>query len=136
MINFVVVDDNTSHRKRIVSTIVSKMMSNQIDFNINEFNDYSNRLLKTIKDENTIYYNLINQTKYSNLEYYTLTKNNSNNKIDITFNNYLTLTNKKTKLPSDYYDIVVDPGHGGKDVGANKNGYYESKINLEYVFYR
>ena len=57
MINFVVVDDNTSHRKRIVSTIVSKMMSNQIDFNINEFNDYSNRLLKTIKDErrNTVY---------------------------------------------------------------------------------
>ena len=51
MINFVVVDDNTSHRKRIVSTIVSKMMSNQIDFNINEFNDYSNRLIKTIKDE-------------------------------------------------------------------------------------
>ena len=57
MINFVVVDDNTSHRKRIVSTIVSKMMSNQIDFNINEFNDYSNQLLKTIKDErrNTVY---------------------------------------------------------------------------------
>lgn len=57
MINFVVVDDNTSHRKRIVSTIVSKMMSNQIDFNIDEFNDYSNQLLKTIKDEkrNTVY---------------------------------------------------------------------------------
>ena len=90
-------------------------------------------LLKTIKEEDTIYYNLINQTKYSNLEYYTLTKNNSNNKIDITFNNYLTLTNKKTKLPSDYYDIIIDPGHGGKDVGANKNGYYESKINLEYA---
>lgn len=90
-------------------------------------------LLKTIKDEETIYYNLINKTKYSDLEYYTLTKNNSNNKIDITFNNYLTLTNKKTKLPSDYYDIIIDPGHGGKDVGANKNGYYESKINLEYA---
>ena len=49
MINFVVVDDNTSHRKRIVSTIVSKMMSNQIDFNIDEFNDYSNQLLKTVQ---------------------------------------------------------------------------------------
>ena len=40
MINFVVVADNTAHRKRIVSTTVSKMMSNQIDFNINEF-DFS-----------------------------------------------------------------------------------------------
>lgn len=57
MINFVVVDDNISHRKRVVNTIVSKMMSNQIDFNINEFDDYSPGLLKTIKDErrNTVY---------------------------------------------------------------------------------
>lgn len=57
MINFVVVDDNASHRKRVVNTIVSKMMSNQIDFKINEFDDYSPGLLKTIKDErrNTVY---------------------------------------------------------------------------------
>lgn len=56
MINFVVVDDNVSHRKRVVNTIVSKMMSNQIDFKINEFDDYSPGLLKLLKMKEEILY--------------------------------------------------------------------------------
>lgn len=57
MINFVVVDDNNAHRRRVINTIVSKMMNNQIDFNIDEYNDYSSNLLKTIRNEkrNTVY---------------------------------------------------------------------------------
>ena len=57
MINYVVVDDNNTHRKRVVNAIISKMMSNQIEFNINEFDDYSPGLLNYIKDErrNTVY---------------------------------------------------------------------------------
>ena len=40
---------------------------------------------------------------------------------------------QKTTLPNDVYDIVIDAGHGGSDVGAIYNGYYESKIALEYA---
>ncbi len=95
-------------------------------------------LLKTKKDNQDIYYNIENKTKYSNLNYYTITKNNSNKEIKINFLNqdninYLSLKCEKIKLPNEYYDIVIDPGHGGIDVGANKNGYYESKINLDYA---
>ena len=36
----------------------------------------------------TKYYSLENNSKYENLEYYTLTKNNNNNKIDIEWNTY------------------------------------------------
>ena len=98
-------------------------------------------LLKTKKDDKNIYYTLNNKTKYDYLEYYTITKNKQNNKIDIEFQktkddsakNYLLLNCQNVKLPDDIYDIVIDPGHGGKDVGASKNGYYESKINLEYA---
>ncbi len=39
--------------------------------------------------------------------------------------------------PKELYStiIVVDAGHGGKDCGANKNGLYEKKLNLEMVHY-
>ena len=94
-------------------------------------------LLKTISNNEKKYYTLTNKTEYSNLEYYTITKNDENKKIMINFAeqdnfSYLYLSCNPTKLPNEYYDIVIDPGHGGIDVGAYKNGYYESKINLDY----
>ena len=46
-------------------------------------------LLKSKKNDKVIYYNLINDTKYKNLEYYTITKAGKNNKIDISFANNL-----------------------------------------------
>lgn len=68
--------------------------------------------------EDTKYYTLENNTDYENIEYYTITKNNSNNKINIDFNNYknreyLSLRINKTSLPENIYDITIDPGHGG-----------------------
>ena len=70
------------------------------------------------------YYSLSNQTKYPNVTYYTITKNNSNNKIDIGFDNYNNISYMDIKveqtsfLPDDVYDIAIDPGHGGTDSGA------------------
>lgn len=57
MINFVVVDDNKLHRKKINNIIVSKMMNNQIDFKIHEFDDCDDTLLKYVKEDkqDTIY---------------------------------------------------------------------------------
>ncbi|MBQ8471900.1 MAG: N-acetylmuramoyl-L-alanine amidase [Bacilli bacterium] len=95
-------------------------------------------LLKTINSDKTSYYTLKNKTEYSNLEYYTITKDSKNLKINIEFDNYqdkefLYLKAHEEKLPDDVYDIVIDAGHGGVDVGAHKNGYFESKINLDYA---
>ena len=72
------------------------------------------------------YYNLENSSEYKDIEYFTLTKDGKNNKINIKFDkenfngkkySYLGLTVKEEKLPDDVYDFVVDSGHGGKDRG-------------------
>lgn len=38
---------------------------------------------------------------------------------------------KRSRLPSDVYDIVVDPGHGGKDPGAQSGSYKEADVVLD-----
>lgn len=90
--------------------------------------------------EDTKYYTLQNNTDYENIEYYTITKNNSNNKINIDFNNYknreyLSLKINKTYLPENIYDITIDPGHGGEDPGASYKlsgtNYNESDLTLK-----
>ena len=102
--------------------------------------------LETIKEgeyiilikDNDEYYNFLNKldNEYKNLEYYTITKNNKNYKITIKFEeldtNYLILSCKEVKLPKNVYDLVIDPGHGGVDVGAVNGKNEESKITLEY----
>ncbi len=85
------------------------------------------------------YFSVTNKTDYDNLEYYTLTKNGKNNKIDIEWNTFeecptLRFTVKETNLPDDVYDITIDPGHGGIDTGAigylDGKEYHESNLNL------
>ena len=93
--------------------------------------------IKIGEGEEAKYYTLNDRSKMKDITYYTITKESKNNEIKIGFEDYdeksfMVLNNEDVKLPSDIYDVVVDPGHGGNDVGANKNGYYESKINLEY----
>lgn len=91
-------------------------------------------------EEEWIYYSVENKTDYKDLEYYTITKNGKNNKIEIEWNTYeecptLRFKIEETKLPEDVYDITIDPGHGGFDVGAigkyNNETYYESELTLD-----
>lgn len=70
----------------------------------------------------TKYYSVENKSIYKDLEYYTLTKEKKNNKIDIKWNTYdecptLKFQIKETKLPNDVYDITIDPGHDATDPG-------------------
>lgn len=95
-------------------------------------------LLKSVNNGESKYYSLKNKTDYQDLTYYTITKDDINNKINISFenidnNSFLYLSSLETSLPDDIYDIVIDPGHGGEDSGASKNGYFESHINLDYA---
>lgn len=79
-------------------------------------------LIKGSKDNEDIYYSLQNKTDYQNLDYYTLTKNGHNNKIDINWDKYnntsvLNFKIKSTNLPANVYDITIDPGHDVNDSG-------------------
>lgn len=84
------------------------------------------------------YYSLENNSQYQEkIEYYTITKNNLNNKINIEFVNknnisaFVLNVNKISKLPEDVYDVVIDPGHGGSDSGAISGIYREDEIVLD-----
>ncbi len=83
-------------------------------------------LIKTTEeiDNETItkYYSIENDTEYDDLEYYTLTKHNKNNKIKIEWNTYeecptLRFQIEESTLPEDVYDITIDPGHDASDPG-------------------
>ena len=89
-----------------------------------------------IKNNDT-YYTLQNNSNYKDLEYYTITKNKENYQITISFSKfedieYLSLSSKKQSLPKEIYDIVIDPGHGGMDVGTVSGEYHESNFTLSY----
>lgn len=88
------------------------------------------------------YYTLKDNTNYENneIEYYTITRNGKNNKINIKFGKhnkeerqkeYMTMNVKNCKLPDNVYDIVIDPGHGGSDCGAKSGGYQEADLTLK-----
>lgn len=89
---------------------------------------------------NNNYYSLKDVTGYKSVNYYTITKKNSNNNIKTKSgkkynHNYFSIVVRKSTLPKDVYDITIDPGHGGIDTGSyyNINGktYYESDIVYE-----
>lgn len=45
---------------------------------------------------------------------------------------FLALAVRETDdLPAGYYDVILDPGHGGADLGAVAHGYQEAALNLE-----
>ena len=76
------------------------------------------------------YYILNNATKYDETVYYTFS--NTNNKIIINSDNdYKTLMANVSENTDKVYDVVIDPGHGGMDSGATKNGYSESDLTLK-----
>lgn len=99
-------------------------------------------IVKSTIEEEDSFYTIENTTDYKTLEYYTITKNSKNNKVDFKSDidkdlnkSYIEFNIKETKLPSDVYDITIDPGHGGYDPGANYtfNGrtYNEADLTLK-----
>ncbi len=92
-------------------------------------------LRSSTKDENDKdvyrYYIIKNNTNYKETTYYTFS--NVNNKIIIGMDNdYETLMfDVSENKDTDVYDVVIDPGHGGMDGGANKNGKREADYTMK-----
>ena len=77
------------------------------------------------------YYPLKNNTEYKETVYYTMS--NYEKKIVISNeDSYPTMMMKIEKIKNDnVYDIVLDPGHGGRDGGADNKGYKETDFTLD-----
>lgn len=102
-------------------------------------------ILLRLKLNNSIdprYYSLVNSSEYSDIEYYTVSKDGKNRKVSISFNkknyknkeyDFLTIALEDSVLPEDVYDIVIDAGHGGRDLGENVGAIYEADITLDYA---
>lgn len=73
----------------------------------------------------TISYSIKNNTNYPNTKYYSL----NNTIINLNTNNDLLALNVE-KNKEDTYDIIIDPGHGGKDPGACYNNVCEIDYTL------
>lgn len=82
-------------------------------------------------EEKYKYYPLNNTTEYKETIYYTMS--NYEKKIVISNeDSYPTVKMKVIKVKNkEVYDIVLDPGHGGMDGGASKNGYKETDFTLD-----
>lgn len=98
--------------------------------------------LKLNNSVNPKYYSLSNASNYPNIEYYTITKEDSNNKIEIKFDakkyneneyDYMAIDVIENVENTEVYDIVIDAGHGGKDVGEKLGSDTEANITLSYA---
>lgn len=86
-------------------------------------------------------YFLVPDKTLSGLEYYTITRNQENRKVNIEMlerkiddknYQYLSVRVMNAPLPEDVYDFVIDSGHGGKDVGERSGSHTEADMTLEY----
>lgn len=130
----ILIDNNLKEKEYKLYTNDNKFyITDKINDGINlEEIDKSYKIL--IKANNK-YYTLKNETNYKITDYYSLSKKNKTNYIKLEFNDFktksfLNLSYKTITTPDNVYDIVIDPGHGGGDVGAVNGNVYESNINL------
>lgn len=90
-------------------------------------------------ETNYIYISFNLDNNYDDIEYYTITQDESNKKIMILEEKNDENTLIKFSVSNfdigdeEIYDITLDAGHGGIDPGAVKDEYYESDIVLDYV---
>ena len=133
----IIINSQYTYSDNLLSFSTIDKLNTGIDLENLLVNKYYIFLKATFSNSEIKYYSLLNNTGYNNTTYYTITKNNSNNKIDIGFDNYNSTpymcinVSKASELPNDVYDVVIDPGHGGSDSGATADGYYESDIVLD-----
>lgn len=133
----IIINLDYTYTDNLLSFSTIDKLNSGLDLENLSVNNYYIFLKTTFSNSEINYYSLVNDTDFDHTTYYTITKNNSNNKIDIGFDKYneipyMTINvSKVSELPENVYDVVIDPGHGGSDSGAKSNGYYESDIVLD-----
>ena len=131
------IDTEYTHENNQLSFSTLKKINKGLDLESLKVEDYYILLKVRFLNNETKYYSLSNDTEYGNIEYYTLTRNHINNRIymDFTTINSMPILGfhitTVDELPENVYDVVIDPGHGGSDVGAVNGRYMESEIALD-----
>ena len=134
------IDLKSSKNKNDIEFYLSDLINEGIDLEELDSDMYYLLIKTTNTDGINKYYSIKNNTKYSNITYYTITKNSKNKKVNIAFDtynnklNYMYINVYYDNLPDDVFDIVIDAGHGGKDVGAEANGYREADLTLKFAY--
>lgn len=133
-----IIETTYETKNNLLSFSTLDKINTGIDLESLELNDYFILLKVNFQNGQAKYYSLENSSEYTEkIEYYTITKNNVNNKINIEFVNknnisaFVLNVNKISKLPENVYDVVIDPGHGGNDSGAISGIYREDEIVLD-----
>lgn len=128
-------------------SVLSFISSNEINSGliIDELTGDEYYVLLRLKLNNSIeprFYSFSNNSELKNIDYYTVTKDGKNRKVEIGFvskkieekeYNLLKMSLKEEALPEDVYDIVIDAGHGGTDDGENAGSITEADVTLEYA---
>lgn len=101
---------------------------------------YTGLLKATYEDGTSELFTLTDASGMQPIDYYTLTKNGKNDEVTIAFaadpttgQQYLAYEKKEAPLPAEVFDIVIDPGHGGKDTGASNSVVTEKDMTLKYA---
>ena len=83
------------------------------------------------EEEKYKYYSLSNSTEYIDTTYYTMSNYNKKIVINIEDSYPTMMMHVENNNNDEIYDIVIDPGHGGMDSGASKNGYKETDFTMK-----
>ncbi len=101
---------------------------------------YTGLINATYSDGTSERFTLADGSGMQPIDYYTLTKNGKNDEVTISFaadpttgQQYLAYEKKEAPLPAEVFDIVLDPGHGGKDTGASNKVTTEKELTLKYA---
>ena len=133
-----IIKANFNYSDNVCSFSTSDEINNGLDLENLSIDTYYLLLKITYSNSDVKYYSLVNDSEYSDITYYTITKNNTNNKIDISFDAYNNIkymfinVTKAQALPEDVYDIAIDPARGGLDKGSTSGDYTEANLVLNY----
>ena len=126
-----------------VTFTISDAINEGVDLESISDGAYVLLLQLTYSNKETEYLTLEDGTSESDITYYTVTKDDTNQKISIGFSmdtgneelSYLSFVVAESELPENVYDIVIDAGHGGSDTGALSvdSQYNEADLVLEYA---
>ena len=140
--NELIVDTKYEVNEGKISFSTSDLINEGIDLEALKSNTYYAFVRVQMANDKYKYYTIDNETDYKDVEYYTITRNGKNNRVYINFEkynleqreiDYMYIGVNYEKAPDNVYDVVIDPGHGGSDTGAQYNGYVEAKLALKYA---